>query len=78
MPEIVADGQTGYLVPVGDAETLANRTLELLRNPALRDQFGRAARQRVAALFTIERMIEQLENLFQRAVNKNLAPSVEP
>jgi glycosyltransferase involved in cell wall biosynthesis len=64
MPEIIADGQTGYLVPVGDPAALANRALELLQDPALREQFGLAARQRVAALFTIERMIDQLENLF--------------
>jgi glycosyltransferase involved in cell wall biosynthesis len=70
MPEIIVDGQTGYLVPPGDAEALARRAVELLQNPALREQFGNAARRRVAELFTIERMIDQLENLFQRAIHQ--------
>jgi glycosyltransferase involved in cell wall biosynthesis len=77
MPEIIADGQTGYLVPVDDAEALANRALELLRNPALREQFGLDARQRVAERFTIERMLEQLENLFQREIAKKVTRNAE-
>jgi glycosyltransferase involved in cell wall biosynthesis len=75
MPEIIVDGQTGYLVPPGDAETLANRAIALLQNSSLREQFGRAGRERVAALFTLERMIEQLENFLQREVSKKPALS---
>ncbi|MGH7450039.1 MAG: glycosyltransferase family 4 protein, partial [bacterium] len=71
MPEIIVDGQTGYLVPPGDTETLAKRTIELLQNPPLREQFGRAGRERVAALFALERMLDQLENLFEREVSKS-------
>jgi glycosyltransferase involved in cell wall biosynthesis len=70
MPEIIIGGQTGYLVPPGDSEALARRAIEILKNPALREQFGRAARRRVAEHFTLERMIDQLENLFQREVDK--------
>lgn len=74
MPEIVDNGRTGYLVPPGDSEALASRTIELLQNTTLRKQFGRAARQRVVDLFTMERMIAQLENLFEREVNRRLHP----
>jgi glycosyltransferase involved in cell wall biosynthesis len=70
MPEIIVDGQTGYLVPPGDAETLASRAIELLQNPELREQFGRAGRERAAELFTIERMIDKLESLFRRAIDE--------
>jgi glycosyltransferase involved in cell wall biosynthesis len=70
MPEIIADGQTGYLVPPNDAEKLANRAIELLQNPELCEQFGNAARRRVAEFFTLERMIEQLDNLFQREIQQ--------
>lgn len=40
----VRDGQTGYLVPHGDATALARRMLELAERPALVDQLGRQAR----------------------------------
>jgi len=74
MPEIIDDGLTGYLVPPGDAESLAKRTLELLENPTLRERLGRAARQRVSELFTMERMVDQLEELFLREVNRRNRP----
>lgn len=70
MPEIIVEGRTGYLVPPNDAAALANRTLALLQNSERREQFGRAARERVVTLFTQARMIEQLERLFQAEVNK--------
>jgi glycosyltransferase involved in cell wall biosynthesis len=40
----VRDGETGYLVPHGDAEALARRMLELADHPALVARLGRAAR----------------------------------
>jgi glycosyltransferase involved in cell wall biosynthesis len=70
MPEIVVDGQTGYVVPPGDAEALAERTIRLLRDSTLREKFGQAARQRVAEKFTHQRMIKEMENLFQREIKK--------
>ncbi len=70
MLEIIADSQTGYLVPPGDAETLASRAIDLLQNPELREQFGRAGRERAAELFTIECMIDKLESLFRRAIDE--------
>ncbi len=65
MPEIIVDGHTGYLVPPGDSKGLADRAIALLQNPSLREQFGNAGRERAIELFTLERMIDQLENLFQ-------------
>jgi glycosyltransferase involved in cell wall biosynthesis len=71
MPEIIVDGQTGYLVPPNNAEILADRVIELLQNPLRREQFGSAARRRAAEFFTLDRMIDQLENLFEREAIKS-------
>jgi len=70
MPEIIVDGQTGFVVPPGDAEALAERTIKLLQDSSLRKRYGQASRQRVVEQFTHDRMIDQLENLFAREVNK--------
>jgi len=70
MPEIIVDGQTGYIVPPGDAEALAERTIRLLRDATLREKFGQASRQRVSEKFMHQHMIEEVENLFQREINK--------
>src|SRR5262249_41625051 len=45
-PEVVITGQTGFLVPPGDAKPLGERILDLLRNPDWARHFGKAARQR--------------------------------
>ena len=46
IPYQVDDGKTGFLVPPGDIEALADRLSTLLSNGAMREQFGAAARLR--------------------------------
>lgn len=54
VPEIIADGETGFTVPPENVEALTERLLCLLRNPALARQMGEAAQQRARRLFTWE------------------------
>jgi glycosyltransferase involved in cell wall biosynthesis len=68
MPEIVEDGRTGYLIPPGDANALAERALALLQDRSLRERMGQAGRGRVAEHFSHEKMIDRLEELFERMV----------
>src|SRR5438874_1093653 len=60
IPELVANGETGLLVPPDDSKALANALERLVRDGNLRASFGRAARQRIEDVFTIERTIEPL------------------
>jgi hypothetical protein len=57
-PEIVQDGQTGFLVPVGDSVALADRIARLLADPALARRLGQAG-YRVARSFTGPRMVAE-------------------
>jgi glycosyltransferase involved in cell wall biosynthesis len=59
LPEVVADGVTGYVVPPRDADALAGRIVELLEDAAMRDRMGEAARARFLECFTAERMAEE-------------------
>ena len=52
LPEVVAHGETGILVPPEDDLALANALLQLLRNPQLRVQMGTAGRNRVVERFS--------------------------
>lgn len=52
-PEVVIDGETGYLVPPRDTAAFAKRVIELLKNPALRVRMGQAGRRRVEQCFQI-------------------------
>jgi glycosyltransferase involved in cell wall biosynthesis len=55
------DGDTGVLVPPGDAAALAEAVRELLADPARRDRLGDAARRRIEAEFPLGRMIDRYE-----------------
>ncbi len=52
VPEIVRDGETGFLVEPGNEEELHDRLSTLLADPALAERMGRAAREWVLERFT--------------------------
>jgi glycosyltransferase involved in cell wall biosynthesis len=65
-PEVCVDHETGYLLPVGDRTGLCQRLGQLACDPELRVRLGRRGRQRVAACFGVEQMIEALHTLYTR------------
>ena len=67
IPEVVVDGETGFLVPPRDPEAMAERLVRLLKDPALRARMGEAALARARARFTVERMVEETSAVYERA-----------
>ncbi len=67
VPEIIQDGETGFVVPVGDAGALAELLLILVEDGALRARLGAAAREWVAATFTVEAMVAGTVASYERA-----------
>lgn len=74
IPEIVVDGETGYLAPAGDADTIGRRLLELLRDPARAAELGRAGRERAQSEFSVERMTERTIAVYDEALGTAAAP----
>ncbi len=66
IPEAVADGVTGLLVPPRDPQALAAALRHLLQHPAQARSFGMAGRQRVEQLFTAERMASETLRVYER------------
>jgi glycosyltransferase involved in cell wall biosynthesis len=64
--EVVRDGQTGRLVPPGDAPALALALRELADDPAAAKRIGQAGRADVAARFRVERMLAELQAAYDR------------
>ncbi|MBX9580760.1 MAG: glycosyltransferase [Gemmataceae bacterium] len=65
-PEVVADGETGLLVPPGDPAALAGSLLHLLRDPALRSRAGAAGQRRMRERFTFAAQAAAYLALFAR------------
>jgi glycosyltransferase involved in cell wall biosynthesis len=64
IPEVVAHGRTGLLVPPGDCEALAGAILTLAADPCLRARLGGAARSEYEQRFRAERMVAEIETLY--------------
>ena len=71
IPELVKDGETGLLVPPGDARALATALERLIRDPALRARLGRAGRAHVLESFSLQ---ENSERLFEMFVDGSATP----
>jgi glycosyltransferase involved in cell wall biosynthesis len=68
VPRHIADGENGYVVPVGDHAALAARALRLIEDPALARRLGANARAEVLACFTPARIAEKTLALYRRAL----------
>ena len=64
-PEVVADGQTGLLVPPGDPTQLARAIVEIWKNPELGRRMGAAGRARVENNFNVRRMVANYEAIYE-------------
>ncbi len=68
LEEIVADGETGLLVPPADPEALSRGLALLLHQPALAQKMGQAGRLRVEREFTIQQMVQQTAALYEEVL----------
>ena len=69
---IVADGQTGFVVPVNDHTAAAARICGLLEMEDVRDRFSTAARSRVRNEFSLQRAAQKLERIYRQRLARSL------
>jgi N-acetyl-alpha-D-glucosaminyl L-malate synthase BshA len=67
IPEVIEDGMNGFLAEVGDIETMAQRTTEILKDESKLREMGKRARRSAQARFCSTKIIPQYEE-FYRAV----------
>ncbi|MGB5629440.1 MAG: glycosyltransferase, partial [Woeseiaceae bacterium] len=69
IPEVVLDGETGYLVDEADIEGMANAMTRLAMEPGLARQMGENARNRAIDKFTMERHIDGLARMIVNGIS---------
>jgi glycosyltransferase involved in cell wall biosynthesis len=69
-PEVVVDGTSGVLVKPGDASALAESLCRLINDRNAARRIGEAGRRRIAENFSMQRTVEQTENLYCELMGK--------
>jgi glycosyltransferase involved in cell wall biosynthesis len=84
VPDVVTDGEDGFLVEPGDIEALAERLARLANDPALRAAMGGAGRDRMRSRYAVDRLIDDIDRLYLDLLErkglerKGLEPPPEP
>lgn len=68
--EIVEDGHTGILIPVGDDDGLRAGLIRLAMDPVMRARLGSAAQEHAAAAFGIDRFIRETADLYEEMARR--------
>jgi len=68
LPEVVLDGETGFLAEVGDVQAMADSAVHLLQDDELRERFGRAARRRAVEHFDQDRIVGRYREIYDRVM----------
>jgi N-acetyl-alpha-D-glucosaminyl L-malate synthase BshA len=68
LPEVVIEGETGYLLPVGDIEGMAERAIEILRNTELAARMGTNGRELASSRFNVHEIVPRYRALYERVI----------
>jgi N-acetyl-alpha-D-glucosaminyl L-malate synthase BshA len=66
LPELIDDGQTGFLCAMDDVDGMAERALQVLSNETLAASIGKAAAQSVSQRFCVDKVVPLYEDLYRR------------
>ena len=69
LPELVVDGETGWLVPARDPAMLADRLRRLIADAEKRETMGAAGGRRAQQDFSLSRMVEQIVGVYDRQLS---------
>lgn len=69
LPELVNDGQVGYLAPIGDVKGMARRSLEILSDQSLHQQMAANARKLTVEKYDTRDIVKQYYQLYQEVLS---------
>ncbi len=71
IPEVVSDGETGFLSDVGDVVKMADDTIKLVRDADMRLAFGKRGRELAVERYSTEKIIPQYIAFYESVLNKS-------
>jgi glycosyltransferase involved in cell wall biosynthesis len=71
VPEVMVDGETGFLTSPNDPESLAEKLATLIGDEMLRKEMGRKGRRRAESLFSTERTTRMIFDIYRELAYSN-------
>jgi N-acetyl-alpha-D-glucosaminyl L-malate synthase BshA len=71
IPEVITDGETGFLSEIGDVEKMSNDTLRLLSDEELRRRFGKNARAQAIARYDATQVITHYISFYEQVISQS-------
>ena len=68
LPEVVVEGETGYLLPVGDVAGMAARAIEILSDETVRRRMGQRGREMAIDLFDEKKVVPRYREMYERVI----------
>lgn len=68
LPELVTNGEVGYLEPIGDVGAMARRSLEILSDDSLRDKMSKRAREIAVDNFPTEKIVNRYKDFYKKVL----------
>ncbi len=68
IPEVISDGENGYIITPGDVEMLTERLLELLKDADIRKRMSANNRKRAVRFYSIDHVMKELQRNFSEIV----------
>ena len=69
LPEVVVDGETGYLSDIGDVDSMAESSIKILKDEEKRRHLGKNARERVVECFDSKAIVPKYEELYNKVLS---------
>ncbi len=70
LPEMIVHGKTGYIVPLDPIDGIADKIVELVKNPTRSVRMGQQARKYAEAAFGVEMHVRKVQNVYEKLLIK--------
>jgi glycosyltransferase involved in cell wall biosynthesis len=70
VPDVVTEGEDGFLVEVGDIDGIAAALARLARDPELRRRMGESGREHVLPRYRVERLVDDVDALYRELLTQ--------
>jgi glycosyltransferase involved in cell wall biosynthesis len=74
VPDVVSDGDDGFLVSTGDVRAIADALASLARDPQLRRRMGRRGRELVVPRYRVQRLVDDMDALYRDLLSEQGLP----